>query len=282
MNTPPIRFTKMSGSGNDFLVIDNRAGVVEEMAASTLATRLSRHRLSVGADGIVLISASDCGSVSYRWRYINADGSNGEMCGNGAMCAARFAVRAGIAPRHHWFETPNGTVEAWANASSPAVAIAIGDPGPVEAEATVDIEGRTLACTRIAIGVPHVVSLTEDADRLADAESFARLGRAVRMHSAFACAGTNVNIVSPRQDGAWRMRTYERGVEAETLACGTGAVASAIVLASRRLALSPVTIVTSSGESLRVEFSLHGDQASGVTLHGQAAVIYEGELGPDA
>jgi diaminopimelate epimerase len=284
MRTAGIRFTKMSGSGNDFLVIDNRAGVVRDDDAGALTTRLSRHRLSVGADGIVLISnpGPSSGDIAYRWRYINADGSDGEMCGNGAMCAARFAVRHGIAPGHHCFETPSGLVEAWASADAADAAIAIATPGPVEPETTIDVDGRALICKRIVVGVPHVVIQTADADEFADAETFARLGRAIRQHATFAPAGTNVNVVSPLGNGAWRMRTYERGVEAETLACGTGAVASAIVLASCGRATSPVEIRTSGGGPLLVEFELGGTQANHVTLHGQAAVIYEGVLGPDA
>ena len=284
MRTPEIRFTKMSGSGNDFLVIDNRAGVVRHEDAGALTTRLSRHRLSVGADGIVLISAPaiDKGDVAYRWRYINADGSDGEMCGNGAMCAARFAVRQGIAPEHHCFETPSGIVEAWASVDRTDAAIAISMPGQVEPERTIGVEDRTVTCTRIMVGVPHVVVQTSDVDDFADAETFARLGRTIRLHPAFAPSGTNVNVVSPLPDGVWRMRTYERGVEAETLACGTGAVASAIVLATSGLASSPVEIKTSGGGILRVEFTLNGTQATNVKLHGQAAVIYEGVLGPDA
>ena len=279
-----IPFTKMSGSGNDFLVIDNRAGTIAESEAGDLAALLCRHRLSVGADGIVLISepVSRVDGIAYRWRYVNADGSDGELCGNGAICAARFAVRSGIAPEHHRFETPSGIVEAWASADATSAAIVIATPGPVERETTIEIEGHMLTCTRIVVGVPHVVIRTDDGDAFADAERFARIGRTIRRHGAFAPQGTNVNVVSPREGGTWRMRTYERGVEAETLACGTGAVASAIVLANLGLAESPLAILTSGGGALRVEFELAGTQASAVKLHGQAAVIYEGVLGPDA
>ena len=283
MTTNPIPFTKMSGSGNDFLVIDNRSGIVPETDAGMLTARLSRHRLSVGADGVVLLSGADRDDqIAYRWRYINADGADGEMCGNGAICAARFAVRAGIAPEHHRFLTPSGEVEAWATAGSPTATIAIATPGPVEPERMIEVDGRLLTCVPIVVGVPHVVIRTEDADAFADREKFSRIGRSVRRHEAFAPAGMNVNVVSRSEGGVWRMRTYERGVEAETLACGTGAVASAIVLANRGLASSPVEILTSGGGSLRVEFELDGAQASAVKLHGQAAVIYEGILGPDA
>lgn len=279
-----IQFTKMSGSGNDFLVIDNRRGMIACGEAPALARSLCQHRLSVGADGIVLLSAlPDRGSgLSYSWRYINADGSDGEMCGNGAMCAARFAVRAGIAPPHHSFSTPSGIVEAWVDRQSPAVSIALVDPGPVEDSVTIQVAGRSLNCTRIVVGVPHVVIVTGDADGFADSEAFNAIGKEIRHHPLFAPAGTNVNVVSLVTPGTWRMRTYERGVEAETLACGTGAVASAIVLEYQQLAASPTSILTSSGRALVVDHRLEGRMAAQVRLTGHAGFIYDGTLLADA
>ena len=279
-----IQFTKMSGSGNDFLLIDNRHGSVAPADAPALARSVCRHRLSVGADGLVLLStpAAAHNGSSYDWRYVNADGSDGEMCGNGAMCAARFAHRIGLAPSHHHFTTPSGPVEAWVDEQSPAVSIAIADPGPVETAVTVQIDGRELECIRIVVGVPHVVIVAADADRFADPESFAAIGRELRHHPAFAPAGINMNVVSRKAVDTWRMRTYERGVEAETLACGTGAVASAIVLGHLGEAQNPTTIVTSSGKNLRVEYTLNGTSASNIRLTGHAAFIYDAELLPDA
>jgi diaminopimelate epimerase len=279
-----IRFTKMSGSGNDFIVIDDRAGRLHDVDVSAMTRSISRHRLSVGADGVVLISEPPAGdsTLAYAWRYINADGTDGEMCGNGAMCAARFAVRSGIAESHHRFLTESGAVEAWVDAESGVVTIAIADPGPVEAPVSVTVLDRNLECTRIMVGVPHVVIVADDADAFADAESFHAIGRALRLHPVFAPAGTNANVVSRIDDCTWRMRTYERGVEAETLACGTGAVASAIVLGAKRMAPNPVQIRTSSGRDLSVSYETSGRGTSDVRLSGHAAVIYDGVLGPDA
>jgi diaminopimelate epimerase len=284
MNERSIPFTKMSGSGNDFLVIDNRAGLFHDVDIADMTRRLCRHRLSVGADGIILISAPLRGddSVAYAWRYINADGTDGEMCGNGAMCAARFAVRTGIAGPHHRFQTVSGVVEAWANRDSTTASIAITDPGPVEPPVTVSVCGRSLTCTRIVVGVPHIVIVVDDADAFADPNTFAQIGRALRLHDSFAPAGTNVNVVSRIDRDTWRMRTYERGVEAETLACGTGAVASAIVLGAAECAPNPVRIRTSGGPNLTVSYQLRDGNATNVRLSGHAAVIYDGVLGPDA
>jgi diaminopimelate epimerase len=147
---------------------------------------------------------------------------------------------------------------------------------------TVTVEGRSMCCVPITVGVPHIVIITDDADAFADAETFHAIGRALRLHEVFAPAGTNVNIVSRIDDETWRMRTYERGVEAETLACGTGAVASAIVLGSQGLISCPARIRTSSGRDLTVTHDLRGDQATNVRLAGHAAVIYDGMLAPDA
>jgi diaminopimelate epimerase len=279
-----IAFTKMSGSGNDYVVIDDRAGVLGGVELAGFTRALCRHRISVGADGVIVLTPppSDQSALAFTWRYINADGSEGEMCGNGAMCAARFAVRAGFAEPHHWFQTPSGIVEAWADSTTPAATIVIADPGPVGEPVTVTVEGRSLRCVPIVVGVPHVVIVTDDADAFADAESFRMIGRALRLHESFAPAGTNVNVVSRIDDATWRMRTYERGVEGETLACGTGAVASAIVLGNQRLISCPARIRTSSGRDLSVTHDLRGGQATDVRLSGHAAVIFDGTLGPDA
>ena len=279
-----IPFTKMSGSGNDFVVIDDRANLLSGVDISGLARAICSHRISVGADGLVVLNDPplDSSSLAYTWRYINADGSDGEMCGNGAMCAARFAVRSGIAAPHHHFLTVSGVVEAWAESASTEVSIAIADPGRIEAEVLVSVRESNLACTRIVVGVPHVVIIVDDADLFADANAFQAIGQELRWHDAFAPAGTNVNIVSRIAHDVWRMRTYERGVEAETLACGTGAVAAAIVLGVAGLAPVPMAIRTSGGQDLTVCCELDGGQASSVRLSGHAALIYDGVLADDA
>jgi len=279
-----IPFTKMSGSGNDFVVIDNRSGELDGMDIAAFTRAVCRHRVSVGADGVVMVSEPPEGdrSLAYTWRYVNADGSDGEMCGNGAMCAARFAVRSGIAEPHHRFLTPSGVVEAWAEAASPSAAIAIADPERIETPIEVSALGQEVCCVRVVVGVPHIVIQVDDADAFADGKSFHAIGRALRLHGAFAPAGANVNVVSRVDGEIWRMRTYERGVEAETLACGTGAVASAIVLGHQGLAQSPTRIRTSSGGDLTVSYDLGDRRAWNVRLAGHAAVIYDGALTDEA
>jgi diaminopimelate epimerase len=278
-----VHFTKMSGSGNDFIFIDNRSGAIGNDSAPALARSLCRHRVSVGADGIVLLSDPPAGSpVAYRWRYINADGSDGELCGNASMCSARFAFRHGLAGPHHSFLTDSGVIEAWADASTDQVMIAMPDTSGCEDPIALAVRGRTLVATPITVGVPHCVIQVDDADGFADTPEFEAIGREIRHHPAFAPAGTNVNVISPLENQVWRMRTYERGVERETLACGTGVVACSVVLAKAGLTMPPVSVKVSGGNSLRATFAVHENGASDVRLSGSATFVYDADLDPEA
>lgn len=309
-----IPFWKMSGSGNDFVVLDNRYGALlpDDLASFTRA--VCRHRLSVGADGVVVIeAASDDHDVDFAWRYINADGSEGEFCGNGAMCGARYAALHGIAPFDCRFLTPAGVVHAHVSEDStdPRVSLRIANPGPVGSSIDVGVThaGQTVSVTLspIVVGVPHVVAVVDDiADPygLSVTESertptpndydlatvpptdpmFVAVGRAIRHDPTFAPAGTNVNTIQVLDDHTVRMRTYERGVEDETLACGSGAVASACVALARGLVSNPVTVITSSGRPLHVSGTWDPEtrQATDVMLTGEARVIVAGVIGPEA
>ena len=279
----PIPFTKMNGSGNDFVVIDHREPFLPPDGIADFTRAVCRRGVSIGADGVVLIeNAGDRDDVDFRWRYINADGSDGEMCGNGAMCGARFAVKNGIAASPARFLTPDGVVTAEIDdAEQPQVRIAVSDPGPVRCE-RLEIDGRPLAFHALKMGVPHAVAIVEDADAFADAATFDRIGRAVRMHDAFAPAGTNVNVIHRVDGQTIRMRTYERGVEAETLACGTGAVASAVVAVREGLVEAPVTVITSSGRPLTVRWTERDGRPTDVWLGGEARIVATGVLHPDA
>jgi diaminopimelate epimerase len=279
-----LPFTKMSGSGNDFIVIDNRDLVLPADLAAPFTRLVSRRRLSIGADGVVLIEPSSRDDVDFTWRYINADGSDGEMCGNGAMCGARFAALRGIAPAECAFLTPSGIVRAVTSGKDddPSVRIAIAQPGRVRHGIEATIAGIPMIFSAILVGVPHAVAIVGNADRFPEGADFTVFGRETRHHAAFAPAGTNVNIITVRDRSTIRMRTYERGVEDETLACGTGAIASAVVAASLGLVDPPVHIIVSSGRRLVARFDLTGAQASNVLLEGQAHVISDGVVGPDA
>jgi diaminopimelate epimerase len=285
-----IPFTKMSGSGNDFVVIDNRADVIAPEEVREFTRHICRHRISVGADGVVLIEQPQTANVSgqatahFRWRYINADGSDGEMCGNGAMCGARFAYLNGIAPAECVFQTPSGLVSAHVDLDpgSPWVRLDMVTPGPIRTPIDLAIAGYDLRLHPLTVGVPHAVLVADDADAFAPGVELRVVGRAVRMHSSFAPEGTNLNVISILDRHRLRMRTYERGVEDETLACGTGAVASAVIATRLGLVEPPVDVVTSSGRTLEVDFTWDGDRASAVTLGGEGRVIATGEIWPEA
>lgn len=278
--TDRIPFAKMSGSGNDFVVIDNRAGLIQPESASEFTRLVCRHRLSIGADGVVLIEPADDAATHFRWRYINADGSDGEMCGNGAMCGARFAFLQGIAPAQCVFQTASGLVQA--EVETDRVRLKMVDPGPVRLDLDVKAAGLALRLHAVEVGVPHAVLVTEDADAFAPGAELLHVGRAVRHHAAFAPAGTNVNVISLLGPQRLRMRTYERGVEDETLACGTGAVASAVVGTKLRQVTPPVEVVTSSGRVLSVDFAWDDEFATEVRLSGEARVVATGEIWGEA
>jgi diaminopimelate epimerase len=282
--TGRIPFFKMSGSGNDFVVIDNRTGLVPAGSEGKLTRLLSRRRLSVGADGIVLIEPADPGSeANFCWRYINADGSEGEMCGNGAMCGARFAYLNDIAPATCAFQTESGLVRAEVDPdkSCSRVTLAMVEPGPIRHDLAISVVGHDLTVHAIQVGVPHAVLIVPDADAFPSHGTFNEVGRAVRLHEAFP-AGTNLNVITIRDGQTLRMRTYERGVEDETLACGTGAVASAVVATALGLVIPPVAVVTTGRPTLTVDFLWDGSRAGDVHLAGEARVIATGEIWPDA
>ncbi|OQX10290.1 MAG: diaminopimelate epimerase [Desulfobulbaceae bacterium A2] len=269
-------FVKMSGAGNDFILIDHRQPLLEVAAMPDFVRRVCRHRFSVGADGVIFIEAS--ATADFRWRFYNADGSLAEMCGNGARCAARFAHLGGIAPARMRFETLAGVVEA--EVLGREVRVLLTPPRHLRLRQEIVVEGAPLTLHALDTGVPHAVVLVEDAANAAVVE----LGRRVRHHAAFAPRGTNVNFVALRPDGSLKVRTYERGVEDETHACGTGAVASALVCASLGLLTPPVLVESSGGEQLQVHFEPPpaGTVPERVFLQGPALIIYRGELDPEA
>ncbi len=270
----PIPFYKMSGSGNDFILIDNREGVTPETQIRQFVVGSCRRRLSVGADGMILIESSE--AVDFKWRFFNADGSLPEMCGNGARCAARYAFINGIAGRQMAFETLAGIIEA--NVREGNVRIRMTNPQELKSKISINVAGETIDAGSIHTGVPHVVTLVEDIEAVNVVET----GRLIRNHPDFSLEGTNVNFVSVDQKGEIFIRTYERGVEDETLACGTGNVAAALILAYEREMTSPVSLTTRSGSQLTVYFQKKGDGYKEVFLEGDARVIYQGELWEEA
>ena len=270
----PIPFYKMSGAGNDFIIIDNRNQIVADTELSSFITGVCRRKMSAGADGLILIETSD--KYDFRWRFFNSDGSNAEMCGNGARCAARFAHVNGIAGTSLSFETEAGVVSA--QIKEGRVKVKMPDPSGLKLAYPLKLSDRSMEINSINTGVPHVVVLVE---RVADLD-VVTLGREIRFHKAFAPAGTNANFVQRIQGSAIEIRTYERGVEDETLACGTGAIASAIISASRFKMNSPVDVKTRSGVFLTIHFEAADGQFNEIYMEGDARIIYTGELQPDA
>lgn len=281
----PIPFMKLSGSGNDFILIDNRARLISPQRASALAAKVCVHRMSVGGDGLILIEGSR--RADFRWRLFNADGSEAAFSGNGARCAARFAYLKRIAPRHMKFETPAGLIEAEmvaatsgrvGKANLDAVKIRFPDPTGLRLNLRVSINGTERVAHFIDTGVPHCVYFVDDPDRI----DVVGIGRPTRYHQLFQPAGTNVNFISVLDPHRIRIRTYERGVEDETLACGTGSIASSLIASLVAKAESPVTLIPQSGLNLTVHFKSQGSSFTDIYLQGDARAVYEGKLLPEA
>jgi len=265
-----LAFTKMSGAGNDFVVLDNRgAAVTGDLNA--FSARVADRKRGVGADGVLLLEKS--GRTDFRMRYFNSDGSEADMCGNGGRCIARFAALVGAAPASMTFENLAGDFAAQV-LDDGQVALQMTRPHSLKLGLDLPLDGQVHHGHFLDTGVPHLVVPVPDAAGV----DVARLGRALRVHPAFAPKGTNVNFVQVTGPGSILVRTYERGVEAETLACGTGSVASAVVMARLGRVSSPVAVTTSGGDILSISFTLKGDDAGDVVLKGQAEVTFEGVL----
>ena len=263
-------FLKMSGSGNDFLVFDARTGLAPGLDSAETIVRLCARGSGVGADGVVFIEPAP--DALFRMRYHNADGSRAELCGNAALCSTRLAVELGMAKEGHefHFQTDSGLMRAQMKDGVPEIFLAPISEVQPSARKIDPLEGESRIGYAVA-GVPHLVISCASAER---ADVTGR-GSILRRHSSLP-KGANVNFVSPA-GSAWRYRTYERGVEAETLACGTGAVATAILLAEWGEAADTVELRTSSGETLTVRLKREGPEWH-PSLSGQATIVYEGML----
>ncbi len=282
----PLRFTKMSGTGNDFIIVDNRELAIAKGEMAGLAKRLCHRQLAVGADGMIFIEKSP--GADFCWHFYNADGSEAEMCGNGARCAARYAFANGIAKKRMRFLTLAGLIEAEIVGHN--VKIRLTQPTNIVLGRSIEIDGEELEIHSINTGVPHAVHFVKDNA----GTPVKKWGRLIRHHKLFEPAGTNVNFVQ-LPENELHVRTYERGVEDETLACGTGAVASALIAALHGHVTSPVKVRTTGGDELRIHFTLldlsndpdssaalrHEQRIAEVFLEGPASLVYEGELYPE-
>ena len=268
-----IPFMKLSGAGNDFVIIDNRHSVIPANEVD-FVMKVCARRVSVGADGLLLVEDSDV--ADFKMRYFNSDGSEAETCGNGARCISKFAYVNGIASEKMRFETKAGIYEAEIIADN--VRVSMSDPTDVRLNFPLRMADGIHEVYFANTGVPHVVFFVED---LENTDVFS-LGREIRYHDDFKPAGTNANFVHVRDEHAMDIRTYERGVEDETLACGTGAIASAVVSALLGKIKLPVAMNTAGGYILTIYFNIEDDKVTNVHLEGDARIIYSGELNQDA
>jgi diaminopimelate epimerase len=264
-----LSFTKMNGAGNDFILLDNRDGHLS-LDSSRLARLCDRHR-GVGADGVLVVETAALGA-DFRMRYYNADGGEAEMCGNGARCFARFARRLNGGRTDISFETRSGIVRA--SFPGEEVRIALSEPHSCQPPLNLEINGRAVEVHFINTGVPHAVVFTDD---LA-AVDVPKDGAALRYHAAFAPNGANANFVQVISEHHIIARTYERGVEGETLACGTGVCAAALIHHLRSGSQSPIFVKVRGGETLQVAFEGLGRGIRGVTLTGPADFVFEGTI----
>ncbi len=274
--TMPIAFEKMSGAGNDFVIIDNRSLKIPRAEQPGLARKICRRMFSVGADGLIFIEESTKADIG--WNFYNADGSVAEMCGNGSRCAARFAYRHKIAGKKMKLETLAGIVEAEICDPEDVVRVQMVQPFDFRLDISLELGDEEYAATYVNTGVPHVVIFVKEDDipvRI--------WGRKVRFLEMFEPKGANVNFVKVLPDGKLKVRTYERGVEDETMACGTGAVAAALFACMQKGIDPPMEIITSGGEMLTILFDLHdGPVAENVFIQGPTRLICTGNLTAEA
>ena len=265
-----IAFTKMSGSGNDFVVIDNRNPVMDESAKKDFVVKVCAIKTSVGADGVIFIENSE--RADFKWDFFNADGSHAEMCGNGGRCAARFAVENNIAMANLTFETLAGIISA--EVKGDVVKIKLTPPQNLREDVCLGFQGTNYLLDSINTGVPHAIVYSGDVEK----EDVMRVGQGIRFHDEFSPQGTNVDFVEKKNEHFLKVRTYERGIEGETLACGTGAVASALLLANKKEVESPVEVETRGGEILKVYFEQSNGSIQDVYLEGSTRVAFVGTL----
>jgi len=266
----------MHGAGNDFIILDNRDGHIPESRYSSLAANLCRRRLSVGADGLMIVLNASQGG-DYAMRYYNSDGTLGEMCGNGARCIARFGHDRGLAGDIQRIETTAGLVVGQ-RIDKELYCVRLNDPSRVEQEIGIPWEGRILRCAYIELGdpgIPHAVVELPDWEEL-DREDLRFLGKFIRSYGAFP-RGANVTFWKKLGDNHVKAITYERGVEDFTLACGTGAGSTALALYLWGETDEGAVQLDFPGGELTVSLALYEGKVTDIYLTGPATVVAVGE-----
>jgi diaminopimelate epimerase len=265
-----LEFTKMNGAGNDFILLDNRSRGIR-LNREQIVRLCDRHR-GIGADGVLMLVPSPDGKADWAWDFYNSDGSTGEMCGNGARCFARFVQRAVPMNRDFTFETEAGVITAAFQGDR--VTVNLTKPRDLKLDEQVSLSTGTTTIHSLNTGVPHAVLYVPDADKA----MVLSLGPEIRRHLHFGPRGTNVNFVQVLGPNHIRVRTFERGVEGETLACGTGVCASAMVSARVHQFTSPVKVQVQGGDTLEVSFRDDGGEFDDVRLSGPADFVFTGSI----
>lgn len=262
-----ITFTKLSGAGNDFVALDNQDGHLT-VDRGDLARALCDRHFGVGADGILIIDKSS--GADFRMSYYNADGSTGGMCGNGGRCAVRYVQSLGSKKQEFRFEAVDHVYGA--TVAGTTIRLQMKDPVAIQRGIRVRLEGSPYTVHAIDTGAPHVVHFVDDLETV----DVVRIGRLLREHERFSPGGTNVNFVQLLDRTTIAIRTYERGVEAETLACGTGSIAAGIMAHLERAIYPPIRVRARSGEWLSVSFAERDGTFTDVILEGGADIVFTG------
>lgn len=265
-----LDFVKMNGAGNDFILIDNRAGRIKLTPEQVI--RLCNRQRGIGADGLFLLVANTSGKADWSWEFYNSDGSTADMCGNGARCFARFVQSVAGSGDKTSFETGAGVIGATFHGER--VTVNLTAPRDLRLGEVVPAAGAKLIVHSLNTGVPHAVLFVPDADKA----MVQQLGAEIRYHSHFKPSGTNVNFVQVLGSNRIRVRTYERGVEGETLACGTGVTASALIASRVHQFTSPVQVQVQGGDLLEVSWVEAGNAFAEVKLNGPADFVFKGSI----
>jgi diaminopimelate epimerase len=262
----------MQGCGNDFVAIDNRELGVPESDMEVWAQKVCSRAFGVYADGIFFLENSDDPALDYRWHFYNSDGSRAEMCGNASRCAGKLAHAIGMAPAEHSFGTDSGPIKVQVLQSGPdagRVKVQLTPPTDLDINIKLDVDGQSMTIHFVDTGVPHAVVFVDDIEDF----DIMNLGPKIRYHDYFSPAGTNVNFVQVKDENTMLLRTYERGVESETYACGTGAAAVQLIANKLGLTDDYANITTTGNEVLTIFL-----QDGSVFLQGAAELTFKGEM----
>ncbi len=259
----------MHGAGNDFILVDDRDNRFPIGATEWLRS-VSARRTGIGSDGFILIQTSDI--ADFRMRFINPDGGEVDLCGNGVRCVARLANELGVAGEEMSVQTGAGVVTARVQDNS--IQVEMPPPKDWQFEKSLEVSTGPLTYSAVDTGVPHVVITVDDLNNL----DINEIGLKIRHHEEFSPAGTNVDFVQITGPSSLKIRTYERGVERETLACGTGIVAVGILGCRSGVVSAPVQVTCAGGDVLEVNCDLTDEAVENITLTGPAIHVYQGTI----